>query len=211
MDWDDYWGQILAALDGNPPEDGDWAMRESAFFAIDRVFQDPHVTGSGGELDLAAPDGVLERVFESRLERALLRLGALDPARGVTVTQVYNAGYIVAAGGLRVGFDVKYPSRNDPWAFGWDADPALEDALAGACDLLFVTHDHSDHADEDIWGRVLARGRHVVSPATLRSSGGRHIRLDGDAGFDLEGLAVRAFRTPMSTTPTASSSISPTR
>lgn len=196
MDWIAYWNEILRTFDENPPERGDWSLRESAFYAIDRVFQDPHVTGSGGELDLAAPEGILERVFEERLARALARLRSPLPPSGVRVTQVYNAGFLVEAGGVRAGFDLKYPSRNDPWSFGWDADPALEEALAASVDVLFLTHGHSDHADEDIWRRALSRGVPVVSPATLPLASGHQVLLGADTSFDVEGIRVHAFRSP---------------
>lgn len=196
MDWTAYWNEILRTFDANPPDRGDWGVRESAFFAVDRVFQDPHVTGSGGELDLAAPEGILERVFEGRLARALARLRERPPRGAARVTQIYNAGFLLESGGVRVGVDLKYPSRNDPWSFGWDADPRLEDELAAAVDVLLLSHHHSDHADEDIWRRVLARGVPVVSPLTLPHGGERHIRLGADRSFDLDGLAVTAFRSP---------------
>lgn len=202
MNWDDYFAQIERAFDTYPPESGRWEHREAAFLALDRVFQDPELTGPGGALDLAADEGPIERLFERRLRRGVMHLLTPGADEGIFVIPFYNMGYIVSVNGFRVGFDLKYPSRNDPYSFGWDAEPDLEAALAGAVDALFISHAHADHADADIYGRVLEAGRPLVTPDTIAGAGPTHVRLTDTVEFQLDvpaaarDLRVRAHRSP---------------
>ena len=152
----------LARLDANPPSFRPNESRRDAFLWVGRFFEES--IRPGHEYDLKQNPGPLRQLVEPRLVAAAKDIAAAKMnAHQVTAWQMYNHGVIVKSGGAVVGLDVVPITRS----FDWEEPAGFTDSLAELLDVLFITHNHSDHYDEPLVRACLQRGKPVVMPESM--------------------------------------------
>jgi L-ascorbate metabolism protein UlaG (beta-lactamase superfamily) len=149
---------VDATLQAYPPSAKPGEARRLAFTALDAVLHETRYDDS--------PQ------FHAFLDKRLGRVAeALEGPvkRGVTVYKLYNDGFVVRTPKLTVGFDFCGNRK------GVKVVPdALLRRLVNACDVLFISHRHQDHAD----------------PLVVRMAGEAGIPVYGPADFKCEGFQV---------------------
>jgi len=154
--------QIMAVFDGLdvlPPAIPDPPLRRQYLEMLDSVC-----------LYESAPDSPpIRAAFEARMAKALAEVQAAKVDSGAAVWMLYNAGVIVRTPTVTVGFDLvrgKMGIRDD----------AMQQFVS-QCDVLFISHDHGDHADDWVRDQFLAQGKPVVAPLSVWPENGRLTRL----------------------------------
>lgn len=126
--------------------------RRAALYLLDQIFHDTRLDGS------PLVGGFLDRRMSLVLDDLTRRID-----EGIKVYKLYNDGWIVRTPEVTIGWDV----CRDRVAGDYDrrlmAD-SIAVALADACDILFLTHNHGDHVDPLIIDRMVAAGKPVIAP-----------------------------------------------
>ncbi len=127
-------------------------------------------------------DAPLARFASMRLSDAIARLQKRRvPNNRIGVSYLYNHGFVLEAGGKRLGIDI--------------AGPGLE-PLAESLDALLVSHWHEDHYNEALLAAMLAKGKEVFacgydgSPTAARKTKGPGLRIPKEG----EQISVGALR-----------------
>jgi L-ascorbate metabolism protein UlaG (beta-lactamase superfamily) len=145
---------VETTLARDPPNAQTSAERLSALTALDTVLHD----------EGAPYRSSVQEFFHRRIESAVGDLLGTEVRSGATVWHIYNHGFIVRTPSTTLCFDLvraKYLPR-------FALDPALMERITGACDVLFVSHAHGDHAETFVADSVLRQGKPVVAPGQIR-------------------------------------------
>jgi L-ascorbate metabolism protein UlaG (beta-lactamase superfamily) len=99
------------------------------------------------------------------LQRTLSVLEEIENTKvstGVKIWKLYNMGVVIRTKTVTVAFDITrgHSSSSDSFALSKE----VIDRLATHCDALFISHFHRDHADEEVAGMFLDKGKPVVTP-----------------------------------------------
>jgi len=140
------------ALHRHPPAWPEPAIRMKALLMLDEPL---HM--------LSAPlEPCLNDLLNRRIARAVDEIEAEVVTSGMTLWKLYNHSFIVKTPELTVGFDL----HRGPFE-SFSVRPELFDRILDVAQALFISHEHSDHADADVVGRMLALGRPVIVPPAL--------------------------------------------
>lgn len=161
---------IHESLVQNPPGTGNPWIRDMCTIFLDNYLQQPHVNRSSTIRDF----------FIKRLRFAMDEIERTRVTGGVRVWHVYNHGYIFKTPKSCFGIDVV--TTRHIWNLAWDIPEEIPYRLAGLLDLLFITHEHSDHADQELAARMLAIGKTVVIPEPILNK-----FPEGSSGIELWG------------------------
>lgn len=158
--------EILAC--DTPSVEAPSQARRAALYLLDQIFHDTRLDGSP----------MVGRYFDRRMGMVLddLKRSAAD---GLTVYKLYNDGWIVRTPEVIIGWDVcRDRVYGDPNRRMMSDSIAM--ALADACDILFLTHNHGDHVDPLIVDRMVATGKPVIAPDQIMpdNAGVTHTRRD---------------------------------
>ena len=160
-------GEIAKTLDSVPPAVPNPRERELALRLLDAVLHDTH-----------APDQpCVQAFYHARIEHAIKQMEETRVSEGMQIWKLYNHGFVVRTPSITVGFDL----YRGPARFRWDAPDgrkavdsagfplpdALADRLAAQCDVLFISHEHGDHADPYVAGAFIKLGKPVVAPESV--------------------------------------------
>jgi L-ascorbate metabolism protein UlaG (beta-lactamase superfamily) len=137
--------------------------RVNAFMQMGHFFEQTIRPGQLYDLAERMPNPVWEVVYGC-LRRALHGVDAVE-LRGdeVLLWQLYNAGFIVQAGDVKIGADVVPVLRT----YGWKDEDGLTRRVAGLIDMLLITHHHPDHYDRELVKHCLQLGKPVLAPRTV--------------------------------------------
>lgn len=162
-----YWGNVDALLDAqagqifslidktlveNPPIITESLVRQLALYNLDALLHDVRYDNS-------------EPLFwfvSKRMERVIEDLS--KPIKtGMEIYKLYNDGYIIRTKSVTIGFDIvrgRYGQR--PYI-----PDSLMQCLVKKCDVLFISHVHTDHADLDVAKMFIHSGKKVIVPTGL--------------------------------------------
>lgn len=147
---------IHESLLQNRPGTGNPWIRDMCATFLDDYLQQPHANRSSTIRDF----------FIRRVQTALDEIEREPVRRGVRVWHIYNHGYVFKTPKICFGVDVV--TTRHIWNVAWDIPEEIPYRLAGAMDILFVSHDHSDHADHNLIARMLGLKKTVVVPEALQ-------------------------------------------
>ena len=139
-------------LDGDTPSvDAPSQTRRAALHLLDQIFHDTRLDGSP----------IVGHFLDGRMARVLAGI-KVPLTEGIRVYKLYNDGWIIQTPQVVIGWDVSrdrvYGSEHRMMA------DSIALALADACDILFLTHNHGDHVDPLIVDRMVAAGKPVIAP-----------------------------------------------
>lgn len=141
--------QLLAE---NPPStEAPSLARRSALMLLDGVLHDTRLDGNKVYTDF----------IDARLREVVAELQQ-PLTEGMRIYKLYNACYIVRTPSVVVAYDLYRgaPMKETPSLI---SDEVMRE-LVGQCDILFLTHNHSDHVDPVVVDWFLAEGKPVVAP-----------------------------------------------
>lgn len=145
--------QAYKVLDRHGPSTMPSEERKLALFALDAQLHDTRL--DSGDALYAFMDGVGHRMLESM---------NMPIAPGETrVHRFYNQGAIVQSASATIAFDlVKGGSAERPFF-----SDSLMQAIVERCDIMFISHEHGDHADPTVARMFTDQGKDVVVPTGL--------------------------------------------
>jgi L-ascorbate metabolism protein UlaG (beta-lactamase superfamily) len=152
-------------LDENPPTLKESLIRKSALFHMDWILHDTLFDDSEN----------LYRFVRYRMEKVVDDLDK-PVSEGVKIFKLYNDGFIVKTNSVTIAFDLNRGARTNKEPFIPDD---LMKAIVDQCDILFITHEHSDHADWNIASLFVNKRKNVIIPDRFwenKSEFIRHIR-----------------------------------
>lgn len=167
-------------------------VREKSLLLLDAVL---HV----GE----APEFLcVQNMLKENAATIVKELKASEVTDGVKVWKLYNMGFVVKSADVTVGFDLVRAEYIYRKGFGIPYD--LMQDIIDECDILFVSHAHSDHADSWVTERFLEAGKIVVAPESLWGRKSwydkiRHLERDGSKVQEIDlpeselSLSVRIY------------------
>jgi len=168
-----------------PPQLPEPRERRLALYALDAVFHDVY-----------APNrAAVQAFYRTRIERAVKEMENTLLAKGARIWKLYNHGFVVRTATVTLAFDVyrgpdsfrvdNPAGREIVSSPGFPLPESLLERLVRQCDVLFISHQHRDHADEGVAGMFLDQGKPVVTPPDIWE--GRpihdritHLRRDAD-------------------------------
>lgn len=139
-------------LNQNPPQWPEPVIRRQALLMLDEPL---HV--------LSAPiEPCLNAFLNRRIARAVDEIETEAVTSGMTIWKLYNHGFVIKTPDVTIGFDL----HRGPFE-SFQIEAGLFDRLLQTVRALFISHDHSDHADADAIPRMIDLGRPVVVPPGL--------------------------------------------
>jgi hypothetical protein len=201
--------EIEILLADHPPATDMCPARRRIFLSLDRMLLTPGNTDAGGALDIGGPGrprpgNPVQTLYESMLEKAILRLKETKVEKGWLITQLYNMGYAIKTRHGTIGFDVTRGPMHHLWK--WEIRNDLVEGLADVIDVLCVTHwaddyhahrpniwFHTDHFDHGLAKRMLEKGKKVMVPDGLQRHLGddpRYIYAKHDKYHEFPGFTI---------------------
>jgi hypothetical protein len=101
------------------------------------------------------------RFFRERMDAFLADFEKTKPAKGAAIWKLYNHSDVIRTPQLTIAIDLIKGFDQ----VAWD-DAALDRAIAGI-DVLLITHEHGDHADQVVVKKFLKAGKQVVTPPEM--------------------------------------------
>lgn len=139
-------------LNQHPPAWPEPANRRRALMMLDEPL---HVQSA----PIAPP---VNAFLNRRIERAALEIETEVVTHGMTLWKLYNHGFVVKTPTVTLGFDLHQGLFES-----FHVETETFDRILQATQILFVSHDHGDHADHYAIPRMLDLGRPVVVPPRL--------------------------------------------
>lgn len=143
---------IHEALLKNPPGTGNPWIRDMCTTFLDDYLQQPNVNRSS----------TVREFFIRRVRNALDEIERTAVKDGVRMWHIYNHGYVFKT--PEAVFAVDVVTTRHIWNLAWDVPADISDRIARLLDGMLITHEHSDHADFEIIGKLLAARKAVVVP-----------------------------------------------
>ena len=158
-------GLIDEALTENPPTIGAPTVRKLALYNLDAML---HET----KYDHTEP---FNNFVESRMKKLLADLDK-PVKKGMKIYKVYNDGFIARTQSATIAFDVVRGAIQ-----GKEIIPEKYiRQIVDHCDILFITHNHGDHADPIVANLFIEAGKPVIAPTNVwkNNVSVQHLRSD---------------------------------
>lgn len=126
--------------------------RKAALYLLDQIFHDTRLDNSPYVSDFL--DGRMQTVLAG-LKQPL--------AKGMEIYKLYNDGWIIRTPEVTIGWDI-YRGRKIADSERHLMSDSIAAALADACDIMFLTHNHGDHVDPFVIERFTSQGKPVIAP-----------------------------------------------
>lgn len=126
--------------------------RKAALYLLDQIFHDTRLDNSPYVSDF----------LDSRMKLVLDDLN-LPLNKGMKVYKLYNDGWIVRTPEVTIGWDI-YRGRKMADTDRHLMTDSIAAALADACDIMFLTHNHGDHVDPFVVDQFTSKGKPVIAP-----------------------------------------------
>lgn len=143
---------ISAILKAYPPVIKEGCERAHAKLLMDAVFHDQY----------AAFREPSVKFYQSHVEKIISDLERVKADRGAVIWKVYNMGFIVRTKSVTLAFDLVSGITSQSKVFAMSAEQV--DRIVRQCDILFISHKHSDHAEKFVAERFLSLGLPVIAP-----------------------------------------------
>ena len=146
--------QAHKILANNPPSAVANDERKLALISIDALLHDNRIDNSKAFIDYVEKriQTVVDKIKNETLNENEIRIHKL-----------YNHAFIVQTPTVTIGFDIYRGGRS--------AQPFISEALTlsvvNLCDILFVSHEHRDHADMYVAQLFCEQQKNVIAPAGL--------------------------------------------
>ena len=115
--------------------------------------------------DAAASRPPVQEFLHKHIGRAVADMEQRRVDEGAQIWKLYNHGFVIRTATVTLGFDLVRGAYLDEGRF------AIEDAvmqrLVDQCDVLFISHQHEDHADPRVAQLFLKQGKPVLAPTDL--------------------------------------------
>ncbi len=135
-----------------PPAIPEPIERHSALLLLDGVFHDKK-----------APDRKsVQNFLIGRITDVADEIAKTQPEEGAVIWKLYNDGFVVKTNSASVAFDIV--SGKSAGAEGFEIPENVIDKIVDNCDVLFISHKHSDHADISVAQKFIDQGKPVVAP-----------------------------------------------
>lgn len=135
-------------LDRNPPQKGVPETRKLALANLDMLLHDTINDNS------AALPGFLDK----RVRKMTDSMGK-PVTSGYELYKIYNDGFVARTPSVSIAFDIVRGMCRDKHLIS----DSLIGAVAEKCDILFITHNHSDHGDPGVVEMFLQAGKPVIA------------------------------------------------
>ncbi|NUM55755.1 MAG: MBL fold metallo-hydrolase [Candidatus Hydrogenedentes bacterium] len=162
-----FLSEIAKTLDTVPPAVPEPRERTLALRLLDAVLHDTHSPNQPS----------VQAFYHARMERAIQQMEKSRTTEGMQIWKAYNHGFVVRTSSITVGFDLFRGPARFRWdgpegrkgvdAPGFPIPDAWADRLAAQCDVLFISHEHRDHADPYVAEAFLKLGKPVVAPVSV--------------------------------------------
>lgn len=154
---------IDRTLTDNPPVTGASPVRKLALYNLDVLLHETRY-------DNSEP---LYGFLNSRIEKTLSDMD-IPVKKGLKVYKIYNDGFVARTRSATIAFDVVRGSCKGQTLI---PDSSMR-KIVDRCDVLFITHNHSDHGDRAVVQMFLDAGKPVIAPTEFWPENDRirHIR-----------------------------------
>ena len=158
-------GLIDEALTENPPVVGAPMVRKLALYNLDAML---HET----KYDDTEP---FCNFVDSRMQKLLAELDK-PVKKGLKIFKVYNDGFIAHTKSATIAFDVVRGAIQGKEIVSEEHIKQIVDH----CDILFLTHNHGDHADRLVANFFIEAGKPVIAPTEIwpNDESIQHLRSD---------------------------------
>ena len=135
-----------------PPNWPEPAARRSALLLLDGVFHDVY----------APQRPPVQVFFKTRMRMAVEEIEQTEITSGARIWKLYDHGFVIRTKTATIGFDlIRGKSAR---AEGFLISEEYMDRLIKQCDVLFISHYHSDHAEEWVAQSFIDQGKPVIAP-----------------------------------------------
>ena len=144
---------VDAALKQFPPGPVLAEGRSDALKQLDAILQ---------EADASQLPAV-QQFFHRRINAAVDEMRGTQVRSGATVWQIYNHGFVVRTQSATLCFDLVRAK----YLRGFALSEQTMVRIVEACDVLFVSHVHADHAESFVAQAFIDQGKPVVAPEQI--------------------------------------------
>lgn len=142
-------------LKSNPPDYPVPVDRIAPLYLLDAVLHDPY----------AANRIPVQQFYHNRLEDALIEIENAKIEKGAKIWKLYNMGFIVKTKSVTLAFDfVRGTTAGDK---NFELSEDIMNRFVKQCDVLFISHWHSDHIDLKVAQTFIDQGKPVVANEQL--------------------------------------------
>ena len=176
--------KINTTLQKYPPQYPQLSERIWALYLLDAVLHDPY----------AAYRRPVQEFFNSRMILALDQIEHSIVTDGAIIWKLYNMGFIVRTKSVTIAFDLVRGSSARAKDFALSEE--MMHRFVKQCDVLFISHRHRDHVDEQVAQFFIDDGKPVVAPPQVWSGKPiyRHITHLKRKAHEMQSLAVQNGR-----------------
>ena len=135
-----------------PPGIGASVERRGALTMLDQLLHD----------EAAARRPAVQEFLRARFRQALGQRRTTRVAHGATVWKLYDHTFVLRTSTVTLAFDLTRAGSAGVESFRVPEEIIRE--MVEQCDVLFVSHLHKDHADEEVARLFLAQGKPVIAP-----------------------------------------------
>ncbi len=128
-------------------------VRRAALIRLDDVLH----------IESAPKKTLVQEFYRARMEKAVAEIEQTRVSSGMRIWKLYNHGWLVRTRTVSFAFDI-VPGTSEP---GFTVDKGVLRRLAAQADALFISHMHSDHANQMVAGLFLEMNKPVVAPEGL--------------------------------------------
>ena len=130
----------------------------------------------------------IQQFFHSRMAAAAQELESGHVERGATIWKLYNHGFVVRTPSVTLAFDL-HPGASGFRATdrdgkrtlvacpGFPATDELMKRIVAQCDVLFISHQHPDHASKPVAELFISEGKPVVAPEPVFAGTALHEKI----------------------------------
>jgi L-ascorbate metabolism protein UlaG (beta-lactamase superfamily) len=139
-------------LSNFPPQIPEPLERTLALYLLDGIFHDVY-----------APQRLpVQEFLQNRIENMADQIEKTEVEEGAIIWKLYSHSFVVRTPSVTIAFDLIRPSvRFDTFYTDTKADIGR---IIEQCDVLFISHWHTDHADEWVARAFMEQGKPVVAP-----------------------------------------------
>ncbi|MBX7257876.1 MAG: MBL fold metallo-hydrolase [Candidatus Hydrogenedentes bacterium] len=157
--------EVSRTLEACPPAYPEPRERTLALRLIDAVLHDTHSPNREP----------VQQFFHARISQAADQIENTRVTEGLRIWKIYNHGFVVRTPSITVAFDLHRGAAK----FRWDKPDGtrervdspnfpfsveLAERIVKQCDVLFISHEHGDHADPAVVELFIKQGKPVVAP-----------------------------------------------
>ncbi len=142
-------------LTKHPPNYFAAKERKDALFLLDAVLHDKY----------AAYREPVQKFYRTRIANTLVEIENTKVTEGAKIWKLYNMGFIVRTKSVTLAFDFVRGATAGSKDFEL-TDETIE-RFVKQCDVLFISHYHSDHRDKGIAQSFVDMKKPVVAPTQL--------------------------------------------